>query len=409
MTERLGPQHKSIPPSAWGTTAEEFLAGEPRLSSISTPVLTLDQRRMDHNVDAMARWVAERGMLLAPHGKTTMAPQLWQRQLDAGAWAITLATGWQVQLARRFGVTRILMANPVVSPADLVWIAAELAADPQFEFYCWADSVATVDQMTRHLDGLDDTARPVNVLVELGAPGGRTGARDNDEAMRVSEAILASPHLALAGVGGYEGALGHDRTPDAVSNVNGYLTRLVDLYRQVAPSAETEPLLTAGGSAYPDLVADQTAELIRGGGRVVLRSGAYITHDDGFYAGISPFSDAVDPTNPVHLEAAMHGWARVTSTPESGLALLDAGKRDLPYDEGLPVVQTPEQARSTASISAMNDQHTFVRGADLNVGDVVRLGLSHPCTAFDKWRLIPVVSDVDDPDPIVVDLIRTYF
>jgi D-serine deaminase-like pyridoxal phosphate-dependent protein len=57
----------------------------------------------------------------------------------------------------------------------------------------------------------------------------------------------------------------------------------------------------------------------------------------------------------------------------------------------------------------MNDQHTFVRGADLNVGDVVRLGLSHPCTAFDKWRLIPVVSDVDEPDPVVVDLIHTYF
>lgn len=409
MTETLGPQHKSLPPSAWGATTEEFLAGKPRLSSISTPVLTLDQRRMDHNIDAMARWVSDRGMLLAPHGKTTMAPQLWQRQLDAGAWAITLATGWQVQLARRFGVARILMANPVVSATDLHWLAAELADDPQFEFYCWADSVATVEHMTRHLAELDETARPINVLVELGAPGGRTGARDDDEAMRVAEAILASPHLALAGVGGYEGALGHDRHRDAVSNVNGYLTRLVDVYRQVAPSAETEPLLTAGGSAYPDLVADQTAELIAGGGRVVLRSGAYITHDDGFYAGISPFSDTVNPANPVHLESAMHGWARVTSTPEPGLVLLDAGKRDLPYDEGLPVVQTPEHARSTASISAMNDQHTFVRGADLNVGDVVRLGLSHPCTAFDKWRLIPVVSDVDDPDPLVVDLIRTYF
>jgi D-serine deaminase-like pyridoxal phosphate-dependent protein len=409
MTERLGPQHKSIPSSAWGATVEEFLAGEPRLSSISTPVLTLDQRRLDHNIDAMARWVAERGILLAPHGKTTMAPQLWQRQLDAGAWAITLATGWQVQLARRFGVKRILMANPMVAAADLQWLAAELAADPHFEFYCWADSAATVEHMTRHLDGLDASARPINVLVELGAPGGRTGARGHDEAMRVARAIIASPHLALAGVGGYEGALGHDRHQDAVRNVNDYLAGLVDLYRQVVPLAEAEPLLTAGGSAYPDLVAERTAELVAGGGRVVLRSGAYITHDDGFYAGISPFSDDVDAANPVHLAAAIHGWARVTSTPEPGLALLDAGKRDLPYDEGLPVVQTPETARAEATVTAMNDQHTFVRGADLNVGDVVRLGLSHPCTAFDKWRLIPVVSDVDERDPIVVDLIHTYF
>jgi D-serine deaminase-like pyridoxal phosphate-dependent protein len=227
--------------------------------------------------------------------------------------------------------------------------------------------------------------------------------------MRVARAINASPHLALAGVGGYEGALGHDRHQDAVRHVSDYLAGLVDLYRQVAPLAEAEPLLTAGGSAYPDLVAERTAELVAGGGRVVLRSGAYITHDDGFYAGISPFSDDVDAANPVHLAAAIHGWARVTSTPEPGLALLDAGKRDLPYDEGLPIVQTPENAQAEATVTAMNDQHTFVRGADLNVGDVVRLGLSHPCTAFDKWRLIPVVSDVDERDPIVVDLIHTYF
>jgi D-serine deaminase-like pyridoxal phosphate-dependent protein len=409
MTEPLGPHHKSIPPSAWGATVEEFLAGKPRLSSMSTPVLTLDQRRLGHNIDAVAQWVADRGMLLAPHGKTTMAPQLWQRQLDAGAWAITLATGWQVQVARRFGVKRILMANPMVAAGDLRWLAAELADDPQFEFYCWVDSQAAVEHIAGHLDELDETARPINVMVELGAPGGRTGARDIGEALQVARAIVASPHLALAGVGGYEGALGHDRHPEALGRVNDYLASLVDLHRQVIPLAETEPLLTAGGSAYPDLVANQVAGLVANGGRVVLRSGAYITHDDGFYAGISPFSDAVDPANPVHLESAIHGWARVISTPEPDLALLDAGKRDLPYDEGLPVVQTPQRARSTATVTAMNDQHTFVRGAALNVGEVVRLGLSHPCTAFDKWRLIPVCSDADEPDPIVVDLIRTYF
>jgi D-serine deaminase-like pyridoxal phosphate-dependent protein len=409
MTEPLGPHHKSIPPSAWGATVEEFLAGKPRLSSMSTPVLTLDQRRLGHNIDAVAQWVADRGMLLAPHGKTTMAPQLWQRQLDAGAWAITLATGWQVQVARRLGVKRILMANPMVAAGDLRWLAAELAGDPQFEFYCWVDSLAAVEYMAGHLDELDETARPINVMVELGAPGGRTGARDIGEALQVARAIVASPHLALAGVGGYEGALGHDRHPEALGRVNDYLASLVDLHRQVIPLAETEPLLTAGGSAYPDLVANQVAGLVADGGRVVLRSGAYITHDDGFYAGISPFSDAVDPANPVHLESAIHGWARVISTPEPDLALLDAGKRDLPYDEGLPVVQTPQRARSTATVTAMNDQHTFVRGAALNVGEVVRLGLSHPCTAFDKWRLIPVCSDADEPDPIVVDLIRTYF
>jgi D-serine deaminase-like pyridoxal phosphate-dependent protein len=45
----------------------------------------------------------------------------------------------------------------------------------------------------------------------------------------------------------------------------------------------------------------------------------------------------------------------------------------------------------------------------MRIGDVVRLGLSHPCTAFDKWRLVPVITDHTQPDPYVVDLIHTFF
>jgi len=61
-------------------------------------------------------------------------------------------------------------------------------------------------------------------------------------------------------------------------------------------------------------------------------------------------------------------------------------------------------------VSAMNDQHSFLRLApaqELAIGSVVTLGLSHPCTAFDKWRYIPVVESSDSDR--VVDLVRTYF
>jgi len=35
----------------------------------------------------------------------------------------------------------------------------------------------------------------------------------------------------------------------------------------------------------------------------------------------------------------------------------------------------------------------------------VCLGISHPCTAFDKWQLIPVV----DEEYRIVDVVRTFF
>ncbi len=410
----LGPEHKSLPPAAWGRTVREFLATAPHLDDLETPVLTVERAALDVNREVMARWAATAGVRLAPHGKTTMSPQLWAEQLAAGAWGITLATAWQAQVARSFGVRRILLANALVDPAGLRWVAAESARDPDFEFVCWADGVDTVAQMDRHLP---EGAR-LPVLIELGGPHGRTGARGVDAALAVAEAVLRSDRLELAGVGGYEGALAHDRTPDAVAAVRGYLDDLARLHRALAGRYERSALITAGGSAYPDLVVERLAGLADEQGAhgvpvtVVLRSGAYLIHDDGFYSGISPLTA---PRAERPLRAAMHGWARTVSRPEPELALLDAGKRDLPFDEGLPVPQRFANGGAVppgAHVSALNDQHAFLRlpgGGDVPVGSVVRLGLSHPCTAFDKWRLIPVVDSAAAARPRVVDLLHTFF
>ncbi|WP_280267071.1 amino acid deaminase [Nocardia wallacei] len=410
----LGPEHKSLPPSAWGLTAREFLATAPHLDDFATPVLTVDRAALDSNLAVMADWAAAAGVRLAPHGKTTMSPQLWGEQLAAGAWGITLATGWQAQVGRAFGLTRILLANALVDPVGLRWAAEHMRRDPEFELLSWADSVATVREMERHLP---EDAR-LSVLVELGGPHGRTGARSVDEALDVAAAVNNSARLRLAGVGGYEGALAHDRTEAAVAAVRGYLDELARLHRALSDRYERPAVVTAGGSAYPDLVVERLAGLADEQGAqgvpttVVLRSGAYLIHDDGFYSGISPLAD---PSAGRPLRSAMHGWARAVSRPEPGLALLDAGKRDLPFDEGLPVPQRVSGGEGVppgAHVSALNDQHTFLRwpeGGDVPVGSVVRLGLSHPCTAFDKWRLIPVVDDAGAARPRVVDLLHTFF
>jgi D-serine deaminase-like pyridoxal phosphate-dependent protein len=284
--------------------------------------------------------------------------------------------------------------------------------------------------------------RPLTVLVELGAPGGRTGARDLPTARAVAAAVSASPYLALGGVCGYEGALAHDRTPAGLAAVRRYLRELGELHlalRAAGGYPAGEAVVTAGGSAYFDEVTDVLAPLAGPDTRVLLRSGAYLIHDDGFYRGISPLAPANiasdsaggEPSGAsdgaslgTALHSAMHAWARVVSRPEPGLALLDAGKRDVPYDEGLPEPQLAADQLGapahpiTGEISAVNDQHAFLRldpATPLRVGQVVRLGLSHPCTAFDKWQWVPVLgsgpdgSGEPDPDPVVVDLLRTFF
>jgi D-serine deaminase-like pyridoxal phosphate-dependent protein len=409
--ERLDWRFKAIPAQAHGLTAGDFAAARPRLSGFGTPLLTLDATALEHNTAVVADWAVAAGVLLAPHGKTTMAPQLWRRQLEAGAWGITLANLPQLRVARAFGVSRVLLANTLVDRGGLAWIAGELDGDPAFTFVCWVDSARTVALMDEALRAAG-AGRPVDVCVELGGPHGRTGVREEQEALRIAEAVRTSPVLRLVGTGGYEGAFAHDDSAESFATVREWLRRLAALHARL-PYETPRPLITAGGSAYPDLVTEQLAGLADTD--VVVRSGAYIAHDDGFYRGISPFgrADRLPGTRP--LRSAMHGWARVVSRPEPELALLDAGKRDLSFDEGMPEPQRVRGAgplTAAAEITKLNDQHAFLRGpgaAGTRIGDVIRLGPSHPCTALDKWTLIPVVEDADAADPVVVDLIRTWF
>ena len=425
----VGPQHKSVPATYWGRTVREVLASPPRLAEFTTPVLTVDSAVVDRNLAAMHRWTSDRGLELAPHGKTTMSPTMWARMFRNGATALTLATAWQVQIARAAGIETIMLANTLASPPGIEWISAELDADPEFRFSSWVDSADAV----RALDDVlaaRGARRPIDVIVELGGAGGRTGARTIEEALDIASAVAASPRLRLVGTGGYEGALAHDRSEQGLAAVRGYLRAVADLHRRLDAAGRYESdraVVTAGGSAYFDLVADELGGLVDAEGArgiptaVVLRSGAYLIHDDGFYRGISPL-DGPARAEPDHFESAMHAFVTIASTPEPGLALFDAGKRDLPFDEGLPTPQAvvglsaEEGARALAGaeVTALNDQHGFLRfppehSPDLPVGTVIRLGLSHPCTAFDKWRLIPLIDDHTAARPRVVDLISTYF
>jgi D-serine deaminase-like pyridoxal phosphate-dependent protein len=410
---------KSFPAATYGWSSSTFEAAALSLDEFQTPLLTLDADRIDGNIRVMSHWCSSVGFELAPHGKTTMTPAIWQQQLDAGAWGITLATPWQVQLARRYGVQRILLANALVDPVALRWIAQELDEHPDFDFACWADSVETAELMDSVLADEQGSER-VKVVVELGAPGGRTGARSIADALDVAHAIRSSDRLSLVGCGGYEGAVGHDRGVDALARVAGYLDSLVELHRELDDSGAYEtnqPIVTVGGSAYLDQVEAKLGRVVSSA-VVVIRAGAYVIHDDGFYSRISPLDHTRFDGG---LRSAMHAWARVVSRPEPGLAILDAGKRDVPVDEGLPVPQAvvgmapgaSDAVLTGAQITAVNDQHAFLRLADgtphdvLPVGSVVRLGLSHPCTALDKWRAIPVIATLDDP--IVVGFVRTQF
>jgi D-serine dehydratase len=356
-----------------------------RIADAPLPLLVLRESAVAHNLALMQRWCDERGLALAPHGKTSMAPALIRRQVDAGAWAMTAATVPQLAVMRAAGALRILLANEIVGGPEIAWLERERA---DIEVLCLVDSVAGVAALDAGV------SRPLGVLIELG--GARAGCRTDEEALAVADAVAASSRLVLAGVEGYEGTLGADRAPATLAAVDAFLDRIrafaETLDARGAFADVDEVIVTAGGSVFFDRVAERLRPSLRRPVRVAVRPGSYVTHDDGLYAAATPLPA---------LRPALELWARVLSCPEPGLAIAGFGKRDAPYDLGLPIVRTPAGAR----VEALNDQHAFLRGGSLAIGDVVVCGISHPCTAFDKW---PVIGVVDDDD-VLVDAVETMF
>lgn len=404
--ERVGPwtkglwQPQPVTTDAWLSAGRHLLDG-----SFTWPLLTVDGAAVDHNVATMAAFAAEHGLLLAPHGKTSMAPGLFARQLAAGAWGMTVATGNQALAARSAGVHRLLIANQVLDDGVLRWVAG--AGGAHGEVVLQLDS----DVGLARLAAVADHAAPVPVLIELGHAGGRTGLRQEAAVLALARAVRATAGARLLGVTAYEGGL------PGVPEVRAFLRELRAVAAAVARAGLVdagEVTVSVGGSAYFDVVAEVLGgRPVLGGlpARVLLRSGSTVTHDHGVYATRTPFTRV-----PGGLRPALRVWAQVTSCPEPGLAIVGAGKRDVPVDEGLPVplrVHRPGAAPAPVTgweLTRTNDQHAYLEAVagtptSLRPGDLLELGVSHPCTAFDKWRTVPVL----DPDLRVTDLLATLF
>jgi D-serine deaminase-like pyridoxal phosphate-dependent protein len=389
------------------------------LVDFTMPVMVLKRSALDHNLKTFAAFCTDHGVSVAPHAKTSMSPQLVAMQLAAGAWGVTAATVSQARVWRAFGAQRIILASQVIDPPAIRWLAQEVGSNPGLQAYCLVDSVAGVGLLCDGMK-LHGGDRRLRVLVELGLTGGRTGCRTLEEALAVADAVAGCDRLQLAGAESFEGIIGDQGKDRALPRVDDFVLSLRDVVERLDQEGlfdgASEVIVTAGGSAFQDRVV---AEL---GGQwdlslpveVVLRSGCYLTHDAGYYESVAPFGQRLHDVP--HLRNALEIWGVVLSTPEPPLAILSFGKRDVSYDLGLPKPllitrdgKPPWQLpHDVCSITKLNDQHAYMSLAgdsDIRVGDLVGCGLSHPCTAFDKWRLIPVVDD----DYLVVDAVLTYF
>lgn len=410
--------------SAIGAQGWSVLRGDMPL-----PLAVIRQDALQHNVQWMQSFVQKRGIGIAPHGKTTMSPQLFERQLQAGAWGMSFASVTQLRAGLAAGAQRCIIANQVFRGVDLHAIAELIHARPTLQIVFLVDSLAQLELIEAwRLASSPDTV--FDVLLEVGIPGGRTGCRDHAQALTLAERLYLSPSVRLVGVECYEGLAATGESAKDSAYTQELMLRFINVVRACDErhlfDAE-QVLVTAGGSAIFDLVATHLKPVLSRPVQGLLRSGCYITHDQGNYKRMSRAMDArIGCGDGLH--AAMQVWAAVQSCPEPGLAILTVGKRDISYDQEMPCVLQwckfgSEQLLPPSlgwKISNMNDQHAYLNfdvqesaappERDLNkgilqVGDLVCLGLSHPCTTFDKWRWMPLVDEKYQ----VLDAIITCF
>lgn len=381
------------------------------------PAAVLLEPALRSNSASMSDYCRRNGVSLAPHGKTTMSPELFALQVADGAWAITAANAHQARVMRDCGVPRVLIANEVTAPGDIAWLATQV--DAGFPIMCYVDSVAGVHLLQEGLTRERVTDR-LGVLVELGVVGGRTGARSIEDAVLIAREVAASPVLRVAGVSGFEGIIGPVQGVSAEARVDAFLGQLAALAEAIVEQGLVtdgdEFVVSAGGSVFFDrVVAILTRVRSPMPIRVVVRSGCYLSHDDGVIDELSPLGARPRVAGDV-LHAALEVWAPVLSRPEPTRVIVGAGKRDVSTDGLLPVAKKwvrrgtsevrPFDARPRAV--KVDDQHAYLDvdpTCAVGVGDYVGLGISHPCTTFDKWRVIWVVDDAYD----VVDVVTTRF
>ncbi|MEW9808276.1 amino acid deaminase [Mesorhizobium sp. ZMM04-5] len=417
---------KGLPPGIGPATIREVANLGIRVLSddIPLPLLVLRQSALDHNSAWMTSFLELTGTSLAPHGKTSMSPQLFRRQMADGAWGMTLSNIHQLKVGRHFGLKRIVLANELVGRGAIRYVLEELEKDPEFDFFCLVDSSTNVEAIAE-LAREKGMTRPVQMLVEAGIAERRAGCRTLDAALDVARAVSRNaPYTALRGVEGFEGVVNNPDPARRQEAVTGFIDFLCEIARRCEDEglfADGEVILSGGGSAYFDIVASRFGALkLRQPTRTVLRPGCYLTHDSHMLRNFMAEMKARRPDLAALGETwrpALEVWAHVVSRPQPDHVIVGLGKRDASYDAGFPVPfamcrpgrdSLPVALEGKHVAIEMNDQHLFLKvpaDSSLEVGDMIGFGISHPCLTLDKWRFIPVVDD----DYVMVSAVTTAF
>lgn len=367
---------------------------------VSLPCATLNLNSVKHNINWMQEFANFHNILLAPHGKTSLTPEIIQLQVEEGAWGITVANVQQAYVAKMAGAKRIIIANQVIGKSNFK-LAAELMSD--VELYICVDSISNIRALGQFFS---QQSSPLNILIEYGVPHGRCGARTEAEVNDLVDELAQHSGLSLQGLEFYEGVI-HGGNEE--KEVQEFVSQVCDLFMRLDAKSTfncQSPIITGAGSAWYDIVT-QAFQSLPDRLTKIIRPGCYVSHDKGIYQTAQrkvleriSHSEQLSKFIENDLKSAIEVWAYAQSRPEPNRIIVALGKRDVAFDTELPMLERiyrdGERIEFNAQLAITKDvmdQHMFLEVPDdcpICVGDALVFSTSHPCITFDKWRHIAI-------------------
>jgi D-serine deaminase-like pyridoxal phosphate-dependent protein len=276
------------------------------VEELDTPALVVDLNILEKNIGLLSAYLQRSGPAAAklrPHVESHRCPAIARKQLVAAGTVggICVSTVGQAEVFAEHGFTDMLVANEII-PAQKIRRLCTLARQ--------ASITVAVDQV-QNVQDLSDAAGlhgvAVQVVVDIHTSGNGCGVEPGQPALDLARMVQQAPHLEFAGLMSREGPI------EGIQQVLD--TR--DLLEQAGLAVR----MVCVGASYDYEVA------------------CHLTGVTEVLAETYALMDARYQQSRPQLTPAASVMATVTSRPEPGTAIVDAGQKAVGIDTGLPLVR----------------------------------------------------------------------
>ena len=232
---------------------------------ISTPSLIVDKNTLQKNINKMSIFAKNNNISIRPHAKSHKIPLISKLQIREGAIGICVATLFEAEIMVKNNIHGILLTAPITNKNDQNRLKLILQKSKQFSLVI--DNVYSINYLTKICS---KNNLKCNVLIDCDIMSigknkiGRTGARNIQEILKLSQLVQNSSFLNYMGICAYAGDLQHINAFNSRHNEAKiryqYLKKIIDNLE----SKNLKPKIISGGgtgSHYMDTLSSLFTEL----------------------------------------------------------------------------------------------------------------------------------------------------